>query len=66
MDNTKSDGVYRSTTEANPKRRRLRVGDPDFTPPDGGWGWFIVLACGFSNVREFLMQFPTLNTGTFI
>lgn len=32
------------------KRRRLRVGDPDFAPPDGGWGWLIVFACGFSNV----------------
>jgi hypothetical protein len=33
-----------------PKRRRLRVGDPDFMPPDGGWGWLVVFACGFSNV----------------
>lgn len=31
-------------------RRRLRVGDPDFVPPDGGWGWLVVVACGFSNV----------------
>lgn len=33
------------------KRRRLKVGDPDFEAPDGGWGWLIVFACGFSNVR---------------
>lgn len=37
-------------THEKPKRRRLRVGDPDFVPPDGGWGWLIVFACGFSNV----------------
>lgn len=36
-----------------PKRRRLRVGDPDFVPPDGGWGWFVVFGCGFSNVSIF-------------
>lgn len=34
------------------RRRRLRVGDPDFVPPDGGWGWLIVFACGFSNVSN--------------
>lgn len=37
-------------SEIKPRRRRLRVGDPDFVPPDGGWGWMIVVACGFSNV----------------
>lgn len=37
------------------KRRRLRVGDPDFVPPDGGWGWLIVFACGFSNLSTFPM-----------
>jgi hypothetical protein len=35
-----------------PKRRRLRVGDPDFMPPDGGWGWLVVFACGLSNVSN--------------
>lgn len=41
------------------KRRRLKVGDPDFVPPDGGWGWLIIFACGFSNViinLKILMQ----------
>lgn len=38
------------------KRRRLRVGDPDFVPPDGGWGWLIVFACGFSNVSKRLLN----------
>lgn len=37
------------------KRRRYQVGDPDFKPPDGGWGWLIVFACGFSNLCTFPM-----------
>ncbi|XP_030745819.1 uncharacterized protein LOC115874715 [Sitophilus oryzae] len=41
--------------QQKPKRRRMRVGDPDFVPPDGGWGWLIVLACGFSNLSTFPM-----------
>lgn len=41
-------------TEQKPKRRRLRVGDSDFRPPDGGWGWLVVLACGFSNVSFYI------------
>ncbi|XP_015834474.2 uncharacterized protein LOC107397746 isoform X1 [Tribolium castaneum] len=41
--------------DSPPKRRRLRVGDPDFAPPDGGWGWLIVFACGFSNLSTFPM-----------
>lgn len=24
--------------------------DGDFIPPDGGWGWMIVIAAGISNV----------------
>ncbi|KAK9752912.1 Major Facilitator Superfamily [Popillia japonica] len=44
---------------AETKRRRLRVSDPDFVPPDGGWGWLIVFTCGFSNLSTFpvLQQF---------
>lgn len=38
------------TVNEKPKFRRLKVGDPDFVPPDGGWGWLVVFACGFSNV----------------
>ena len=22
-------------------------------PPDGGWGWVIVFACGLANVRKY-------------
>lgn len=50
MTHTRSDAVYKTTVEVQPKRRRLRIQDPDFVPPDGGWGWLIVVACGFSNV----------------
>ncbi|VEN42565.1 unnamed protein product [Callosobruchus maculatus] len=43
------------TRTKNTKRRRLRIGDPDFAPPDGGWGWLVVFACGFSNLSTFPM-----------
>ncbi|XP_050306994.1 uncharacterized protein LOC126743812 isoform X2 [Anthonomus grandis grandis] len=42
-------------SEHKPRKRRLQVGDPDFAPPDGGWGWLIVFACGFSNLSTFPM-----------
>ncbi|XP_017773389.1 PREDICTED: monocarboxylate transporter 9-like [Nicrophorus vespilloides] len=42
-------------TTVGDRKRRVRVGDPDFAPPDGGWGWLIVLACGFSNLSTFPM-----------
>ncbi|XP_018326391.1 uncharacterized protein LOC108737790 [Agrilus planipennis] len=48
--------VYEETTTTiRPKRRRVRVGDPDFAPPDGGWGWLVCFACGFSNLCTFPM-----------
>ncbi|KAJ3657856.1 hypothetical protein Zmor_009633 [Zophobas morio] len=53
MDLSKSKTVKIDSSE--PKRRRLRVGDPDFMPPDGGWGWLVVFACGFSNLSTFPM-----------
>ncbi|KAI5641176.1 major facilitator superfamily domain-containing protein [Phthorimaea operculella] len=36
--------------------------DDDFVPPDGGWGWMIVFAAGFSNLATFpmLQQFGLL------
>lgn len=24
----------------------------EFIPPDGGWGWMIIIAAGFSNVSK--------------
>lgn len=33
------------------KQIKLKVKkDGDFIPPDGGWGWMIIFAAGFSNV----------------
>lgn len=29
-----------------------KVNPTDFVPPDGGWGWMIVFAAGFSNVSN--------------
>lgn len=50
-----------------PRRRRLRVSDPDFQPPDGGWGWLIVFACGFSNVpANCLVKINDCTNQTFI
>ncbi|KAJ2950637.1 hypothetical protein O0L34_g8892 [Tuta absoluta] len=43
------------------KKSELRT-DDDFVPPDGGWGWMIVFAAGFSNLATFpvLQQFGLL------
>lgn len=32
------------------KRDKSDLG-PDFIAPDGGWGWMVVTASGFSNVN---------------
>lgn len=38
-------------TMGNSKAVKTKVKrDEDFIPPDGGWGWMIVVAAGFSNV----------------
>nr|CAH7753375.1 unnamed protein product [Callosobruchus chinensis] len=52
MNIEENDNIIRTK---NAKRRRLRVDDPDFAPPDGGWGWLVVFACGFSNLSTFPM-----------
>lgn len=33
-------------------KKRINKADlgPNFVPPDGGWGWFVVIAAGTSNV----------------
>jgi hypothetical protein len=31
------------------KKSKLKK-DGEFIPPDGGWGWMIIFAAGFSNV----------------
>ncbi|ALC48712.1 out [Drosophila busckii] len=50
-------GVYNVTTKnKKPKRRDKSDLGPDFVAPDGGWGWVICLAAGFSN----FFMFPPL------
>lgn len=34
-----------------PRKNHSQLG-PDFVAPDGGFGWFICFAAGFSNVRQ--------------
>lgn len=36
--------------EKKPRKNHSQLG-PDFVAPDGGFGWFICFAAGFSNVR---------------
>ncbi|CAH1175768.1 unnamed protein product [Phaedon cochleariae] len=43
------------TINRKAERRKPKVGDLDFKPPDGGWGWLIVVACGFGNLCSFPM-----------
>uniref|UniRef100_A0A1B0B6K0 Major facilitator superfamily (MFS) profile domain-containing protein n=1 Tax=Glossina palpalis gambiensis TaxID=67801 RepID=A0A1B0B6K0_9MUSC len=46
--------VYRETTKPKkPKRRDKSDLGPDFVAPDGGWGWVVCLAAGFSNFSIF-------------
>lgn len=53
MDTKNKDPTVTVLVNNRPRKRRLKVGDPDFQPPDGGWGWLIVFACGFSNVSTY-------------
>ncbi|XP_037938720.1 uncharacterized protein LOC119671917 [Teleopsis dalmanni] len=46
--------VYNETTRPKkPKRRDKSDLGPDFVAPDGGWGWVICFAAGFSNFAIF-------------
>ncbi|XP_013118786.1 uncharacterized protein LOC106095894 [Stomoxys calcitrans] len=46
--------VYKETTKPiKPKRRDKSDLGPDFVAPDGGWGWVVCLAAGFSNFSLF-------------
>lgn len=43
--------VYKATTKPKKQKRRDKSDlGPDFVAPDGGWGWVVCLAAGFSNV----------------
>lgn len=39
-----------TTNGAKTKIKKCDLGI-DFVPPDGGWGWLVVIAAGCSNVR---------------
>lgn len=36
----------------NTNQNKRKVMDVNFIAPDGGWGWFVVVAAGCSNVSE--------------
>lgn len=43
----------KSTNKQKPPRRRDKSDlGPDFVAPDGGWGWVVCIAAGFSNVSK--------------
>ncbi|XP_073834413.1 uncharacterized protein isoform X1 [Musca autumnalis] len=46
--------VYKATTKPKKAKRRDKSDlGPDFVAPDGGWGWVVCLAAGFSNFSLF-------------
>ncbi|EAA06899.5 AGAP000718-PA [Anopheles gambiae str. PEST] len=59
----KQAGLQKNGTSKRPKlpKNRSQLGS-DFVPPDGGWGWMVVLAAGCSNLCTFpvLQQFGLL------
>jgi len=40
--------------EKKKKNRNKSYLGPDFVAPDGGWGWFVALAAGCSNVKKII------------
>lgn len=45
--NNKDAKSGKTETATNSKRKVI---DKNFVAPDGGWGWFVVVAAGCSNV----------------
>lgn len=42
--------VRKNRNETRNKAENANDLSENFDPPDGGWGWIIVVAAGFSNV----------------
>lgn len=42
--------ITKNDQKKKKRKNRSQLG-PNFVPPDGGWGWVVAIAAGFSNVR---------------